>query len=98
MLSGEIALKITIIIINCWQRVLGSKGDCVSRFRFARMTNEREEPAEFGLIGTPKARAGMETKLFQSVFKAEVIVRSNASARASTTEIRQDLGIRIGMR
>ena len=54
----------------------------------------REETALFGLIGTPKARIGNETKLFQSVFKAEVIVRSIASA----TEIRQDFGIRIGMR
>ena len=62
--------------------VLGSKGDCVSRFRFARITDEREEPALFGLIGTPKARIGKETKLFQSVFEAEVIVRSIASARA----------------
>ena len=70
----------------------------MSRFRFARMTDEREEPALFGLIGTPKARIGKETKLFQSVFEAEVIVRSIASARASATGIRQDLGIRIGMR
>ena len=66
----------------------------MSRFRFARMTDEREEPALFGLIGTPKARIGKETKLFQSVFEAEVIVRSIASA----TGIRQDFGIRIGMR
>ena len=53
----------------------------MSRFRFARMTDEREEPALLGLIGTPKARIGKETKLFQSVFEAEVIVRSIASAR-----------------
>ena len=52
------------------------------------MTDEREEPALFGLIGTPKARIGKETQLFQSVFEAEVIVRSIASAT----------GIRIGMR
>ena len=58
------------------------------------MTDEREEPALIGLIGTPKARIGNEIKLFQSVFEAEVIVRSIASA----TEIRQDFGIRIGMR
>ena len=55
----------------------------MSRFRFAWMTDEREEPALFGLIGTPKARIGKQTKLFQSVFEAEVIVRSIASARAS---------------
>ena len=66
----------------------------MSRFTFARMTDEREEPALLGLIGTPKARIGKETKNFQSVFEAEVIVRSIASA----TGIRQDLGIRIGMR
>ena len=63
----------------------------MSCFRFVLM---REEPALFGLIGTPKARIGKETKLFQSVFEAEVIVRSIASA----TGIWQDLGIRIGMR
>ena len=57
----------------------------MSRFRFARMTDEREEPALLGLIGTPKARIGKETKFFQSVFEAEVIVRSIASA----TGIRQ---------
>ena len=45
------------------------------------MTDEREEPALIGLIGTPKARIGKETKLFQSVFEADVIVRSIASAR-----------------
>ena len=60
----------------------------MSRFRFARMTDEREEPALFGLTGTPKARIGKETKLFQSVFEAEVIVRSIASVRASATRIR----------
>ena len=66
----------------------------MSRFRFARMTDEREEPARFGLIGTPKARIRKDTKLFQSVFEAEMIVRSIASA----TGIRQDFWIRIGMR
>ena len=66
----------------------------MSRFRFARMMDEREEPALFGLIGTPKARIGKETKLFQSVFEAEVIVRSIASA----TGIRPDFWIQIGMR
>ena len=70
----------------------------MSRFRFARMTDEREEPALLWLIGTPKARIGKETKLFQSVFEAEVIVQSIASARATATGIRQDFGIRIGMR
>ena len=60
----------------------------MSRFRFARMTDDREEPALFGLICTRKARIGKETKLFQSIFEAEVIVRSIASAT----------GIRIGMR
>ena len=70
----------------------------MSRFRFARMTDEREEPALLGLIGTPKARIGKDRKLFQSVFEAEVIVRSIASARASATGIQQDFGIRIGMR
>ena len=55
----------------------------MSRFRFARMTDEREEPALLGLIDTPKARIGKETKLFQSVFEAEVIVRSIVLARAS---------------
>ena len=58
------------------------------------MTDEREEPVVFVLIGTPKARIGKETKLFQSVFEAKVIVRSIASA----TGIRQDFVIRIGMR
>ena len=53
----------------------------MSRFRFVRMTDEREVTALFGLIGTPKARIENETKLFQSVFEAEVIVRSIASAR-----------------
>ena len=53
----------------------------MSRFRFARITDERDEPALLGLIGTPKARIGKDTKLFQSVFEAEVIVRSIASAR-----------------
>ena len=47
----------------------------VSRLRFARMTDEREDPAVFVLIGTPKASIGKKTKLFQSVFEAEVIVR-----------------------
>ena len=70
----------------------------MSRFRFARMTDEREEPALFGLMGTPKARIGKETKLFLSVFGAEVIVWSIASARASATGNRMDFGIRIGMR
>ena len=70
----------------------------MSRFRFARMTDEREEPALLGLIGTPKARIGKETKLFQSVFEAEVIVRSIATAIASATGIQKDFGIRIGMR
>ena len=66
----------------------------MSHFRFARMTDEREDPALFGLIGTPKASIGKETKLIRSVFEAEVIVRSIASA----TGIQQDFGIRIGMR
>ena len=50
----------------------------MSRLRFARMTDEREDPAVFGLIGAPKARIGKKTKLFQCVFEAEVIVRSIA--------------------
>ena len=50
----------------------------MSRLRFAQMTDERDEPGLFGLIGTPKARIGKETNLFQSVFEAEVIVRSIA--------------------
>ena len=66
----------------------------MSRLRFARMTIEREDPAVFGLIGTPKARIGKKTKLFQSVFEAEVVVRSIASE----TGIRLDYGIRVGMR
>ena len=45
----------------------------------------REEPAAFRLIGTPKARIGKKTKLIQSVFKAEVVVWSISSARASAT-------------
>ena len=53
------------------------------------MVDEREVPAVFGLIGTPKARIRKKTKLFQSEFEAEEIVRSIASARASATEIRQ---------
>ena len=56
------------------------------------MTDEREDPAVFGLISTPKARVGMMSKLFQSVFEAEVIVWSIVSVRASET------GIRMGMR
>ena len=32
--------------------MLGSKGDCVSRLKFARMTDVREDPAVFGLIGS----------------------------------------------
>ena len=60
----------------------------MSRFRIARMTDEREEPGLFGLNGSPKARIGKETKLFQSVFELEVIVRSIAAARASATGIR----------
>ena len=43
----------------------------MSRLRFARMTDEREDPAIFGLIGAPKARIGRNTKLFQSVFEAD---------------------------
>ena len=70
----------------------------MSRFRFSRMTDEREEPALFVLMGTPKARIGKDTKLFQSVFEAAVIVRSIATARASASGIRRDFGIRIGMR
>ena len=70
----------------------------MSRFRFVRMTNEREEPALLGLIIKHNARIGKETKLFQSVFEAVVIVRSIASARASATGIRKDFGIQIGMR
>ena len=66
----------------------------MSRIRFARMTDERDDPALFGLIGTPKARIGRKTKLFQSVFEAVVIVWSIASA----TGIRQDFGIRMEMR
>ena len=69
----------------------------MSRFRFARMADEREEPALFGVIGTPKARIRKETKLFQSAFEADVIVRSIASTRTSATGIQQDFGIRIGM-
>ena len=61
---------------------------------FQICTDEREEPALLGLIGTPKARIGKETKLFQSVFEAKVNVRSIASASG----IRQDFGIQIGMR
>ena len=53
---------------------------------FKICTDERDEPALFGLIGTSNARIGKETKLFQSVFEAEVIVRSIASA----TGIRRD--------
>ena len=60
----------------------------MSRLRFARMTDEREDPAVFGLICSPKTRIGKKTKLFQSVFEADVIVRSIASAT----------GIRKGMR
>ena len=70
----------------------------MSRFRFARMTDEREEPAVFWLIITSKAMIGKESRLFQSVLEAEVIVRSIASARASVTGILQDSGIRMGMR
>ena len=70
----------------------------MSRFRFARMTDDREEPALLGLIGTHKTRIGRETTLFQSAFEALVIVRSIASARVSATGIRQDIGIRMGMR
>ena len=65
---------------------------------FQICTDDRGEPALFGLIGTPKARIGKDTKLFQSVYEAEVIVRSIASARASATGILLDFGIRIGMR
>ena len=57
-----------------------SKCDGVSRFEFARIMDEREEPALFGLIGSPKARIRKETNLFQSVFEAEVIVWSIDSA------------------
>ena len=70
----------------------------MSRLRFARMTDEREDPAVLGLIGTPKARIGKKTKLFQSVFEGKVIVRSIASARASETGIRLDFGIVMRIR
>ena len=70
----------------------------MSRLRFTRMKDEREDPAAFGLIGTPKARIGKKTKLFQSVFEADVMVRSIALARAYETGIRQDFGIRMRMR
>ena len=44
------------------------------------MTDEREDPAVFGPMGASKVRIGRKTKLFLSVYDAEVIVRSNASA------------------
>ena len=70
----------------------------MSRLRFVRITDEREDHAVFGLIGTPKASIGRKTMSFQSVYKVEVIVRSIASARASATGIRQDFGILMEMR
>ena len=62
------------------------------------MTGERQYPVVFGLISRPKARIGKKTKLSHSVFEAEVIVRSIASAGASATGIREDIGIQMGMR
>ena len=70
----------------------------MSRLRFARMMDNREDPAVFGLIGAHKKRIGKKTKLFQSVFEAAVVVRSITSARASATEIRRNFGILMGMR
>ena len=44
----------------------------MSRFRFVRITDERDDPAVFGLIGTPKVRIEKKNKLFLSVFKTEM--------------------------
>ena len=66
----------------------------MNRLRFARMIDEREDPAVFWMIGTPNSRIEKKIKLFQSVFEAVVIDRSIASA----TGIRQDFWIRMGMR
>ena len=52
----------------------------MSRLRFARLTDVREYLAVFWLIGTPKATIGRKTKLLQSVFDAEVIVRSGRTS------------------
>ena len=67
--------------------------DRARRLRLTRMVEEREDPAVFGLIGTPKARMEKKTKLFHSLFENEVSVRSIASARATATGIQQDFGI-----
>ena len=68
------------------------------RVKLAQMMEERVDPVVFELIAVPKSRIGKKTKLFHSVYNTKVSVRSIASARASATGIRQDLGIRIGMR
>ena len=76
-----------------WQLLADSvwiEGRSLSRHIIAPITEERKDPAVFILIGTPKTRTRKKTKLFQAV--------SIASARASATGIRQDIGIRIEMR
>ena len=70
----------------------------MSRFRFARMTDEREEPALFGLIGAPKARIGKESKIVPVSIRSRCDRPVNRFGKSLSNRDSAGFWDRIGMR